>query len=262
MEREDEGIFSQLGGAGIGHLPPTVTERGFHVSPKRKPAPQIWTDLLSGLRRTVPACVFAAAQDYTLTDIGPFAVPVALNSSGQVTGTTTQTGHDSSFFWTRTGGLQILPDLGSGSSDAKAMNDSGAIVGQSGLANHAIHAFLWTQAGGIKDLGSPLGGNSIAYAINTAGEVSGLTFSPDGAIAHAFFWSPSTGAIDLGVSNGNSTSFPLGMNGAGEIVGYQFGTSGFTAFRWTLATGMDTLARDLTVVIDGFGKAIRNAKIG
>jgi probable HAF family extracellular repeat protein len=200
---------------------------------------------------------FAAAQDYTLTDIGPFAVPVALNSSGQVTGTTTQTGHDSSFFWTRTGGLQILPDLGSGTTDAKAMNDSGAIVGQSGLANHAIHAFLWTQAGGIKDLGSPLGGNSIAYAINPAGEVSGLTFSPDGAIVHAFFWSPSTGAIDLGVSNGNSTSFALGMNGAGEIVGYQFGTtSGFTPFRWTQATGIESL-HDFGLP-NGFAKAVND----
>src|SRR5882672_6696725 len=89
---------------------------------------------------------FAAAQDFTLTKLPALTEPVAINSSGQVAGTTSQTGHDASFFWTRTGGVQLLGDLGSGTARAQAMNDSGAIVGSSGLANGSIHAFLWTQA--------------------------------------------------------------------------------------------------------------------
>jgi len=60
------------------------------------------------------AASFAGAQDYTLTKLPALTEPVAVNSSGQVAGTTTQTGHDSSFFWTANGGLQLLGDLGGG----------------------------------------------------------------------------------------------------------------------------------------------------
>jgi len=41
---------------------------------------------------------FASAQDYSLTKLPALTEPVAVNSSGQVAGTTTQTGHDLSFF--------------------------------------------------------------------------------------------------------------------------------------------------------------------
>jgi probable HAF family extracellular repeat protein len=187
------------------------------------------------------AASIAGAQDYTLTKLPPLSEPVAINSSGQVTGLTTQTGHDSSFFWTRAGGLQILPDLGGGATRARAMNDSGAIVGESSLANNSIHAFLWTQTAGMQDFGSPLGGNSEAIAINAAGEVTGYTNSPDGQTTHAFFWSSSTGTLDLGVTSGNSYSFANAVNGTGEVVGRQAGSAGLTAFRWTQATGVETL---------------------
>ena len=184
---------------------------------------------------------FAGAQDYTLTKLPDLTEPVAVNSSGQVAGTTTQTGHDLSFFWARTGGLQLLGDLGGGTTQAKAMNDSGAIVGSSSLANGAIHAFLWTPGGGMQDLGSPQGGTSVAIAVNSAGEVAGYSLSKvSGTDAHAFFWSSTTGTVDLGVTDGNSESFPSAINDRGEIVGYEFGT-GSSAFRWTMATGMQTL---------------------
>src|SRR3954466_4481068 len=102
------------------------------------------------------AVSWAGAQDFTITKLPSLSQPVAINASGQVAGLTTQTGHNSSFFWTRAGGLQILPDLGGGATSAHAMNGSGAIVGESSLTSFTIHAFLWTQAGGIQDLGSPL----------------------------------------------------------------------------------------------------------
>jgi probable HAF family extracellular repeat protein len=181
----------------------------------------------------------SVAQDYTMTKLPLSTQPVAINSSGQVTGGTTQTGHDSSFFWTRAGGLHILPDLGGGATRVHAMNDSGAVVGESSLANFKTHAFLWTQAGGIQDLGSPQGGNSAAVAINAAGEVAGYSATPDSSAVHAFYWSPGTGAVDLGTINSN-TSSPLGIADTGEIVGYQF-TNNFSAFRWTLAGGMEVL---------------------
>ena len=187
------------------------------------------------------AVSWAGAQDFTITKLPSLSQPVAINASGQVAGLTTQTGHDSSFFWTRAGGLQILPDLGGGATSAHAMNDSGAIVGESGLTSFSIHAFLWTQTGGIQDLGSPLGGNSSATAINAAGQVVGITYPLDQSSPHAFFWSAATGSVDLGVTGGNTQSSPFGINDSGEVVGYQYGSGGFSAFRWTLAGGMQTI---------------------
>jgi probable HAF family extracellular repeat protein len=189
------------------------------------------------------ASAFAGAQDYSLTKLPAGTEPVAVNSSGQVTGTTLQTGHDQSFFWTRTGGLQLLGDLGGGTTQARAMNDSGAIVGSSSLATPRIHAFLWTQAGGIQDLGSPQGGDSIAIAINASGEVIGYSYPSSGTSdPHAFYWSQATGSLDLGVTDFNTESFPLAINNTGEVTGFQYGNGlGFSAFRWTLATGMQVL---------------------
>ncbi len=110
------------------------------------------------------------AQDYTITKLPAYAEPVAINSSGQVTGQTTQTGHDSAFFWTRTGGLQLLGGLGGGTAHASAINDSGQVVGESSLANGAIHAFRWSATGGMQDLGSPLGGSSLATFLLVTGD--------------------------------------------------------------------------------------------
>jgi uncharacterized membrane protein len=94
----------------------------------------------------------------------------------------------------------------------------------------------------MQDLGSPLGGNSLATSINASGQVAGITYPLDQSGPHAFFWSSATGAVDLGVTNGNTQSASLAINNSGEVVGYQFGSSGFSAFRWTLAEGMQTIA--------------------
>jgi probable HAF family extracellular repeat protein len=183
------------------------------------------------------------AQDYTFTKLPAYAQPVAINSSGQVTGQTTQTGHDSAFFWTRTGGLQLLGDLGGGTAHASAINDSGEVVGESSLANGAIHAFRWSATGGMQDLGSPQGGTSLATSINSNGEVAGLTYAANGSTVHAFFWSPSTGAVDVGTTNGYTLSYEFALNDNGEVVGYEYGSGvGFSAFQWTQAAGIQALA--------------------
>jgi len=183
------------------------------------------------------------AQDYTFTKLPPYASPVAINSSGQVTGQTTQTGHDSAFFWTRAGGLQMLGDLGGGTAHAIAINDSGEVVGESSLANGTIHAFRWSATGGMQDMGSPQGGGSLATAINAKGEVAGLTYAANGSTVHAFFWSPSTGALDVGTTNGYTLSYEFTLNDNGEVVGYEYAPGiGLSAFQWTQGGGIQALA--------------------
>lgn len=203
-----------------------------------------WSLLITTLSLSAP---IVTAQDYTITNLPLSTVPAALNSSGDVTGFTDANGSITSFFWSRTSGLQILAGLGL-ASFPYAMNDHGMIVGEMDLSNSLTHAFLWTPSDGAQDLGSPLGGNSTARVINNSGEVAGITFSPGGLAAHAFFWSSSTGAIDLGVEG-----VPVGINSSGEVVGFRFAGGG-GAFRWTQATGVEDLVGSYARAVNDSGQ--------
>src|SRR5262245_6445438 len=66
-----------------------------------------------------------------------------------------------------------LGSLGGGYSDAVALNESGQVIGTSGLANGTYHAFLW-QNGVMSDLGTLGGNGSYASDINNAGQVVGV----------------------------------------------------------------------------------------
>jgi probable HAF family extracellular repeat protein len=56
---------------------------------------------------------------------------------------------------------------------------------------------------------------------------------------HAFIWNSDTGMTDLGTLGGN-TSYALGINDSGEVVGYSYLADNVTrhAFTWTAAGGM------------------------
>jgi probable extracellular repeat, HAF family len=176
-------------------------------------------------------------QDFTITKLPSQAA--ALSSSGKVAG-----GPGPAYVWSRTGGIQLLGDLGLvNSTYPKAINKIGEVVGQSSLPDGlTYHAFLWTSSGGMQDLGSPLGGNSAATAINDAGEIAGWSASPDGTSIHAFVWSSSTGTVDLGTPpDGDPQSYAAAINDVGEVIG----TDGIPSyagpsrcFRWTPMSGM------------------------
>jgi probable HAF family extracellular repeat protein len=89
-----------------------------------------------------------------MVDIGlsGYSAAFDVNASGRVVG---GNGSRHAFSWTEAGGMTDLGTLGGVFSEARAVNASGQIAGQSSLANDAIsHAFSWTQAGGMVDLGS------------------------------------------------------------------------------------------------------------
>ena len=69
----------------------------------------------------------------------------------------------------------------------------------------------------------------------------GLLLSPlaQGGSLHAFIWNSSTGMQDLGTLGGN-TSYAIGINDNGEVVGYSYLADNVTthAFTWTAAGGM------------------------
>ena len=131
--------------------------------------------------------------------------------------------------WISSGGspLDAAPDRKW--STAFAVNDSGAIVGQSsqgrGWYDSPTMATLW-QDGTKTSLGS-LGGNfSLAYNINNSGVVVGwsqLTGSTsnsyyDNSPIHAFVWNSGT-MTDLGLLPGGDSSDAQDINDSGQIVG-------------------------------------------
>src|SRR5438552_1140560 len=100
----------------------------------------------------------------------------------------------------------------------------------------------------MTDLGTVGGGNSRGWAINENGQVAGGSTQDDRAL-HGFFWSQSTGMIDVGTLGGRTTEpaiwrFALGESG--DVIGWSnLPTAGvYHAFDWTLAGGM----RDLGVL--------------
>src|SRR5437870_4788460 len=126
--------------------------------------------------------------------------------------------------------LPLIPGDTSGA--ATAINDSGQIVGISGICDQAVgrhtarHAVLW-ENGGVTDLGN-LGAQwwNTPTAINQRGDVVGFDGDPafvEGDILHAFMWNRQDVIRHLKPLQGRSPkhvdSEAYGINQARQVVG-------------------------------------------
>ncbi len=133
-----------------------------------------------------------------------------INSQGRIVGTAddaSETGRAFLYFNNQMQDIGVLP--GQTGAGAEGINDTGHIVGASGTA------FL--HDGTMHELPTP-GGNGGAHAINSQGQVAGFFWVTGGATTHAFRGTPAA-ATDLG-TNGGTSSNALGINDAGDVVGY------------------------------------------
>ena len=116
-------------------------------------------------------------------------------------------------------GSFTLTDLGAlyeGSNQARDINETGQVVGNSATANGFNHAYLW-ENGALTDLGTLGGSTSVAIHINNAGQVVGYSHTTGGE-QHAFFWDNGV-MTDLGTFGGLN-SYANAVNEAGQVVGY------------------------------------------
>ena len=133
---------------------------------------------------------------------------------------------------------------GAASSEATAVSDIGTVVGTYSVGSYT-HGFIWTGGTGWKDMGTFGGfnGHTSPQAVNTAGYVAGYATTPDfpypnNSTTHAFRRSPAGGMVDLGTLGGPK-SYALGINNAGQVVGYSETSYGnYRAFLWSEAIGM------------------------
>ena len=149
----------------------------------------------------------ASAQQYTLTDLGPrpYARASAINATGQVVGDWGLSLH--AFIWTD-GTMQDLDPLpGTDQCVARAINDSGQVVGWCRVYSAGDQAFLWTSETGMAAL--PIPGPAQAHGINNQGHIVGWYGDP----AHAFLYR--NGVVkDLGVGQA------FGINDQDQVMGH------------------------------------------
>jgi probable HAF family extracellular repeat protein len=125
-------------------------------------------------------------------------------------------------FLARDGSSQELGMLpGHASSDARAINNKGQVIGNSVTADGVSHAFLW-NIGSMRNLGTLSGdASSQAQALNTAGVVAGRSGTADLSVSRAVIWQNGA-AIDLTrlvASSDWILSNATGINDRGEVVG-------------------------------------------
>ncbi|MEO8754336.1 MAG: hypothetical protein ABI624_16830 [Casimicrobiaceae bacterium] len=171
----------------------------------------------------------SAAPAYVAVPLNALSVGsvygTGINSSGQVVGfrDTDATGaaHRHAFLWAE----GVLTDLGTlpggTQSFARAINDSGKVVGSSNAAGGSAQHAVVFNAGTITDLGPALQALvSTAYAINNAGDIAGGYRTPTSADTHAFRLSAGSAApVDLGTFGG-TTSQAYGINVFGAVTGF------------------------------------------
>jgi probable HAF family extracellular repeat protein len=130
-----------------------------------------------------------------------------------------------------------LGSLGGGETIAKAINNSGWIVGTSKTADGVNHAFLWRD-GVMEDIGSLGNGRTVAHGINDKGQIVGES------AGKSFIWE--NGVMKELAKNGSS-SFAYDINEQGAIAG----KGDHWARDWPTVWSTDLTVRELLLVEGG-----------
>ena len=183
---------------------------------------------------------------YTIAsiDIGERAVPRAINSDGKVVGYVppTQSGPSKGFSWNESTGVSYF---GFYHSQGHAINDAGAVGGNSGSSNVRYSTTVWNEAG----TRITLGGSGAIYGLNDNGYATGSLFAYG-----ARLWNFNTRQMEYINSLGGTYTYPMEVNNHNIVVGYsQINRYRYRAFIYDSANG----TREL-VINDSTGNTYAN----
>lgn len=146
--------------------------------------------------------------------------------------------------------ISLLASLGGTESGGMAINNAGQVAGFSRTADDVYRATIWNGTTPT-NLGTLGGHGSVALGINESGQVAGFSWTVGNLAQHAVFWDGNT-LRDIGVLGGTNLdpifgppmSVALGLNDAGQVVGYSsgFSSNGFAvshAFVWKSGSMID-----------------------
>lgn len=92
----------------------------------------------------------------------------------------------------------------------------------------------------VQNIGNLGGTEVLANDLNDAGQIAGSSTTGLG-VEHAFVWSPGSGILDIGLGGASGGySEALAINNRGVATGI-FPQGGFVAFRWSAASGIESL---------------------
>jgi len=219
-----------------------------------------------------------------MTDLGslpgmPASSALAINNLGEVVGVSVDNNNANEAFLYSNGVLTSLGNLGGNSSSAWDINDGGQIVGESWLeSGKSFHAFL-SFDGKVSDLGTlGTGIYSQAIAINNIGDIVGysttskLKFNNNNNFNSfnnlnnnelppysAFLYSNGK----MNQLNGlGSNSFALGINDAGDVVGYNGATDSAFLSSNGVVTNLGTLGgMSVAYDINNAGQIVGNSQL-
>src|SRR5438067_11104645 len=100
-----------------------------------------------------------------------------------------------------------LGTLGGTTTEIRALNARGQVVGRSVTAAGERHAFLW-EDGAMTDLGTLGGTESDAHAVNKHGQIAGISTTGTGFVTDIFLWQDGT-MTDLGTPQPQGDPFGL-----------------------------------------------------
>jgi probable HAF family extracellular repeat protein len=167
-------------------------------------------------------------------------IAYAINELGESAGYASGSAGIRAVWWTRSGVVQLLQNIGSLTARALDLNDKGDVVGVSGDERKV--AVLWPGKGGIVSLGTLPGfTHSEAVSIGENGAIAGVAtgVAEFPYRSRAVLWQPGGLSIqDLGALPGGDDSRARDVNARGEVVGTSTSTDGNRAFIWTAASGM------------------------
>jgi probable HAF family extracellular repeat protein len=169
----------------------------------------------------------------TLRDLGTLPAPyddhsnaVAVNSSGEIAGTSYDLHSNPHAFVWRNGEMTDLGTLGGPSTVAAAINDRGEVVGMSntttiayyhhGVPVYVWHAFLWRD-GQMTDLGTPGGQTSVATDINQLGQVAATADAASGP-PQAAIWDQGSWTVLGGLAAGDQAG-AVAIDDFGQVLG-------------------------------------------
>ena len=153
-----------------------------------------------------------------------------INDLGQVVGGsfhddgTTSIHH--SFLYSPATGMVNLSTLDAVGAVARAINNSGQILGSITTANGNDDPFLYSSETGMIDLGT-LGGNlAVPEHVNDSGEFVGYSYIDSINDTHAFLYSKATGMVNLNSFLPSNSGWVLrdatAINNSGQIVGQAY----------------------------------------